>query len=280
MNNPFLSLLEEGIEDRNTHLCVGLDPEVESLPEGIPRDPEGVFRFLSEIIETTWDLTCAYKPNLAFFGSLGAEGLNVLGRLIEKCRGKRALILDAKFGDIGNTARHYARMAFDTLGADAVTVNPYLGIDSLGPFLSREDRFTFVLGITSNPGSSDIQKLRLHGGARVFENFAIRLEKTFPGACWGWVAGATQIEEMRVLRAASAERWLLIPGVGTQGGELAGALRLSRDPSGVSKAVINASRSILYASRGADYAESAHREALRMVEETRAALAGATDQPD
>jgi orotidine-5'-phosphate decarboxylase len=265
----FLERLKTAIQTNRTHLCVGLDPSLDRLPQGLPRDARGVETFLREIVEATRDLACVYKPNMAFFGSLGLEGLEVLERVIRFAGERAPVILDAKFGDIGNTAAAYATMAFEGFGADAVTVAPYMGSDSIAPFLEWEDRFAFILGITSNASAGDIEKKRLENGQAVFEHLAEVFEEKFPQFNWGWVAGATQISEMRCLRALSANRWLLIPGVGAQGGGVSEALESSRSPEGNPLAVINASRSILYASEGADFAEAARAEALKIVTEMR-----------
>jgi orotidine-5'-phosphate decarboxylase len=195
--------------------------------------------------------------------------LTALQDVIGKASAIHPVILDAKFGDIGNTAEHFARMAFDWLKADAVTLNPYLGMDSLAPFLKRQEAYAFILGVTSNPGAADIQQRPMPEGRRVFEELAALLEGRFPEPNWGWVAGATQLEPMEALRAASPKRWFLIPGVGAQGGELGKALQASRSPEGTTLALVNASRSILYASPGADYQTAAAQAAEAMVKEMR-----------
>ena len=265
----FLHRVELSVQENRSLLCVGLDPDVERLPEHLPKNIVGVKEFLGRVIPATSRHAVAYKPNLAFYASLGSRGIGLLKRVIRFTKETHPVILDAKFGDIGNTARHYARFAFDILGADAVTLSPYMGSDSLAPFLEREDGFSFILGITSNPGAEDIQKRTLVNGSRVFERFASTLEKQFPGTNWGWVAGATQVEEMAALREASPSRWFLIPGIGEQGGALREAIDASRSPEGKPLAVVNVSRSILYASRGRDFAEAAGLAAEKLVEEIR-----------
>ena len=268
----FLARLKSSIDKNQSYLCVGLDPDPEKLPSHLPRSIEGVEEFLKQIIESTAPYAVTYKPNLAFYASLGIPGLEMLKRIISAAREHHPVILDAKFGDIGNTARHYARYTYDIMGADAVTLNPYLGSDSLTPFLEREEGFAFMLGITSNPGASEIQKKRLSGGDRLFESLATLLDDLFIVSNWGWVVGATQVEEMSALRAACPGRWFLIPGVGEQGGAVKEALEASKSPVGKSLAVINASRSILYASQGKDFADSAAHAAERLVSEMRKAM--------
>lgn len=265
----FLNRLKTKIETNGSHLCVGLDPAIDRLPEGFSRDPKGVEEFLKEIAEATGDLACVYKPNMAFFGALGLEGLEALKRVIAFAKDRAPVILDAKFGDIGNTAAAYANMAFEGFGADAVTLAPYMGSDSIAPFLEWEDRFAFILGITSNGSAAEIEKKKLENGQSVFEHLAEVFEERFAEPNWGWVAGATQISEMKQLREMSPNRWLLIPGVGAQGGGVAEAMEGARCPEGQPLAVINASRSILYASSGKDFAEAARAEAEKLVGEMR-----------
>lgn len=265
----FVPRVLQSFRNNRSLLCVGLDPDRDRLPEGISNDCQGIRRFLLEVIDATAPHAVVYKPNLAFFGSMGIDGLKLLREVVESASKHHAVILDAKSGDIGNTARHYARMAFEGFGADAVTVNPYLGIDSLAPFLESEEGFTFILGITSNPGSRDIQKQEIKEGKLLFEHLAETLEAGFPGQNWGWVAGATQVGELAQLRRLSPERWFLVPGVGEQGGALSEALEASKTPQGLYHALVNASRSILYASRGTDFAAKSALAAQSLVEQMR-----------
>ncbi len=267
----FLTRLKSSIDKNQSYLCVGLDPDPEKLPSHLPRSIEGVEEFLIQIIESTAPYAVTYKPNLAFYGSLGISGLEMLKRIIRTAGEHHPVILDAKFGDIGNTARHYARFTYEVMGADAVTLNPYLGSDSLSPFLAWEEGFAFILGITSNPGAAEIQKKLLPDGNRLFESLATLLDDLFIQSNWGWVAGATQVEEMSALRAACPGRWFLIPGIGEQGGAVKEALEASKSPEGKPLAIINASRSILYASQGKDFAQAAAQAAQRLVSEMRKA---------
>jgi len=262
----FVEKIRKQTEIKRSHLCVGLDPDLGKLPEGISRDASGVLEFLSSIVEATEDLAVVYKPNWAFFAALGIEGHRILIELIAKARESAPVIFDAKVGDIGNTAKAYAKWAFERMGADAVTLNPYMGGDSVAPFLEYEDRFSFVLAITSNPTASEIEKIETAEGPKIFERLAATFEGKYTQSNWGWVAGATQIEEMKDLRKWSPDRWLLIPGVGAQGGSLEESLESSRDSSGRIRGLINASRSILYASSGSDYAEAARKAAEEIVQ--------------
>lgn len=260
----FLERIATQFQTKRSFLCVGLDPEISKLPEGVSKDAEGVYEFLSAIVRATEDLAVIYKPNWAFFAALGIPGHQVLIRLIEEIQTNTPVILDAKLGDIGNTAKAYARFVFEEMGADAVTLNPYMGGDSIAPFLEYPDRFSFILGITSNPTAAEVEKLETQAGGRVFERLATTFEESFPQPNWGWVAGATQVEEMKDLRRRSPDRWLLIPGVGAQGGSLEESLDAARDSGGTVRGLVNASRSILYASSGRDYPEAARTAAEEM----------------
>lgn len=261
----FLERIANQVQTKRSFLCVGLDPEVSKLPEGVSKDAEGVYEFLSAIVRATEDLAVVYKPNWAFFASLGVPGHQVLIRLTEEIQPKTPVILDAKVGDIGNTAKAYARFVFEEMGAEAVTLNPYMGGDSIAPFLEYPDRFSFILGITSNSTASQVEKLDTQAGGKVFECLATTFEEIFPQPNWGWVAGATQVEEMRDLRRRSPDRWLLIPGVGAQGGSLEESLDAARDSDGTIRGLVNASRSILYASSGREYPDAARKAAEEMV---------------
>lgn len=251
-------------------LCVGLDPDLSRIPSHLGRDGAAVYTFCSAIMEATADLVCAFKPNIAFFEALGTDGMDALRRLLKAPR-HAPIILDAKRGDIGSTAEAYARAIFDDLGADAVTLSPYLGGDALGPFLRRADRGCFVLCKTSNPGSADLQDLDV-GGEPLFMRVAHMAAERWNGnQNLGLVVGATHPAALAEVRAACPDLPLLVPGVGAQGGEIAASARAAADPQG-ELGIINASRSILYASAGADYAAAARSEALRLRAMINAAL--------
>lgn len=246
-------------------ICVGLDPDVERLPSSIDRTPAGILRFLESIVDSTHDLVSAYKPNFAFYESLGGEGWRVLRDTIRFIRDKSptaVVIADAKRGDIGNTASHYARAVFDELDADAVTVNPYMGSDSVLPFLSRPDKGAFILALTSNPGSSDFQK-KIVEGKPLFETVIESAVSWNRHGNVGLVVGATHPEEMRQARQWAGSMPFLIPGIGAQGGDLESAVRENRKGSTI-LAWINVSRSVLYAGNGSDYAEKAREAVLNL----------------
>lgn len=257
-------------------LCVGLDPDPSKMPSTISRDTGGIEVFLKAIIDSTSDLVCAYKPNSAFFEIYGGPGFELLKHIIEYIPDNIPVILDAKRADIGNTSKMYARAAFDYLGADAITVNPYLGHDSLKPFLNYADKGVIILCVTSNPSSTDFQKQAL---GKIPANYTMLYEKVASLACqWnangnvGLVVGATSPAELAAVRKLVGDDIpILIPGVGAQGGELESALTAGSNSIG-KLAIINVSRSVIYASSGNDYAAKARASAQSLVEQIRAIL--------
>jgi orotidine-5'-phosphate decarboxylase len=246
-------------------LCIGLDPDPALMPD------IDVLEFNRQIIEATSDLVCAYKPNFAFFEALGADGLLTLERTLKYIPGNIPVIADAKRGDIRNTARKYAQAIFDRFGCDAATVNPYLGYDSIEPFTDYANKEVFILCSTSNAGAADFQQLRCHlKGSRknlpLFEIVAMKALEWNGRGNIGLVVGATQPEPLKRVRDLCPDMPLLIPGVGAQGGDLAWAVKQGVDANG-EKAIINASRQILYASREKDFASAARLEAIRLRDE-------------
>jgi orotidine-5'-phosphate decarboxylase len=234
-------------------LCIGLDPNPELMPEA------DVLQFNKAIIDATSDLVCAYKPNLAFYEALGTEGFAILEKTIGHVPDDIPVIGDAKRGDIGNTARAYARALFSALGFDAATVNPYLGFDSIEPFISYRDKGVFILCRTSNKGSADFQDLTTDG-LPLYEVVARKAGEWNTHGNVGLVVGATYPEQLKRVRSICPEMPLLIPGIGAQGGDLASAVSYGVDAQG-EKAIINVSRQILYASKGKDFAQTARRVA-------------------
>ena len=255
-------MLEARWRSADSLLCVGLDPDPGKLPVELRGRPEGVFEFCRAIIDATADLVCAFKPQIAYFASGRAE--ETLERLIAHVHAAHPgvpVILDAKRGDIGSTAEHYAREAFERYGADAVTVNPYMGGDSIEPFLAHRDKGVFLLCRTSNKGGSDLQGLEV-GGKKLFEHVA-----HLAAASWnssgqlGLVVGATFPQELARVRELVGEMPVLAPGIGAQGGDVEAAVHAGRTRDGAGL-VINSSRAILYADGGAEFAAAA-REAAR-----------------
>ncbi len=237
---------------------MGLDPDPARMPVA------DAVEFNRAIVDSTADLVCAYKPNLSFYEALGIGGLKALERTISHIKedAPNAVIIgDAKRGDVGASAEAYAKAMFDVWGFDAVTVNAYLGGDTVRPFLNYQDRGVFILCRTSNPGAGDLQDLRSSGsGEPLYRTVAAQAMEWSSAGNVGLVVGATYPAEMKQLRELCPDMPFLIPGVGAQGGDLREATLNGVDVSG-RRAVINASRSVLYASTGSDYAEAARKEA-------------------
>ncbi|MBN2201070.1 orotidine-5'-phosphate decarboxylase [bacterium] len=251
---PFNETLRRRIRERKSMVCVGLDVDPARLPAPLRDKPDPLFRFLKGIIEATSSLVLAYKPNLAFYESLGVEGWDLLRRTLRLIPEGIIKIGDAKRGDIGSTAEKYASALFD-LGFDAVTVNPYLGRDTVTPFVRDPEKGCFLLCLTSNPSSHDFQYLRAEGKC-LYEHIAERAGVWNDGGNVGLVVGATHPRELSGLRRIAPDLPFLIPGIGAQGGDLEAAVMNGGDASGES-VVINSSRAILYASSGADFADMA-----------------------
>lgn len=262
----FLTQLEGAWARSNSLVCVGLDPEIERFPAQIAGQPSPIFQFNKAIVDATADLVCAFKPQFAHYAAYEAE--DQLERTIDYIH--RAypgvpVILDSKRGDIGNTAERYAIEAFERYGADAVTVNPYLGGDSLEPFLRREDRGVVVLCRTSNPGARDLQDLPVGADGRrlyhvVAEMAAVRWNTR--GNCL-LVVGATYPAELAEIRRIVGDMPLLVPGVGAQGGDVAQVVLNGQTAAGKGL-LVSSSRSILYASAGEDFASAARGAALAL----------------
>lgn len=253
----FTAQLRERWAGSGSLVCVGLDPEPAKFPPKFADDPDAVFAFCRDIVDATAQFACAFKPQIAHFAARGAE--DALDRLIAHVHAQHPgvpVILDAKRGDIGSTAQHYATEAFDRFRADAVTANPYLGRDSVQPFLDRADKGVVILCHTSNPGAGDFQDLDV-GGRPLYQHVAEHVARDWNGnGNCALVVGATWPEQLREVRAIVGEMPLLIPGVGAQGGDVAAVVGngLAADGDGL---LVSSSRAILYASAGDDYAEAA-----------------------
>ena len=255
----FLTKYENAVQRNDSFVCVGLDPDMTKLPDHLLGTPNPMRDFLTEIVAATRDIACAYKPNFAFFGAQGIAGWEALHGAIDAIPQALPIVLDFKAGDIGNTAEHYAAMAYRQLGVDAVTVNPLMGTDAIAPFLAYQNGCAFLLCLTSNPGSADILRLDTARGAlyEVLAQKAVRWAQT--GPC-GLVVGATHPDELSTIRAIASDLPILLPGIGAQGGQTSAVVQngLNAQGRGI---LVNASRSILYASRGIDFAEAARRAA-------------------
>ena len=257
----FMEKLTGAVRKNRSLLCIGLDVDRERMPDNM-----GIFEFNKTIIDATSDLVCAYKPNLAFYEALGNEALDALKRTVEYIPDDIPVIADAKRNDIGNTARAYARAIFEYFGFDATTVSPYLGFDSVEPFIEYQDKGVFILCRTSNTGAVDFQSLRCeyeNGHRPLFEIVALKASDWNKYGNIGLVIGATYPEELSIIRQSHPDMLFLIPGVGAQGGDLALTVRYGVDDNG-EKAIINSSRQIIYASKGKDFAEAARQAAFTL----------------
>lgn len=267
----FTASLQATCQSQRSHLCVGLDPDLDDLPEGFERDPEDVLRYVVAIVEATAEFAAAFKPNSAFYEAMGPAGMEVLQAVVASVPRELPVILDVKRGDVGHTAQRYAEVAFDVIGAAAATVSPYLGGDSLGPFLERADRGTFVVCRTSNPGARDLQDLDV-GGRPLYLEVARRCREWNTRDNVGLVAGATYPEELGAIRAECPGQPLLIPGAGAQGGDVAAAARRAAGEGGDEPFVISASRSLVKPRQGHDVHAGAAHGARELRDQINAAL--------
>ncbi|WP_347484943.1 orotidine-5'-phosphate decarboxylase [Vandammella animalimorsus] len=274
----FTDQLTAASRSQHTMLCVGLDPEPARFPSHLPQGAAGIYDFCAAIVDATADLACAFKPQIAYFAAQGAEAqLERLIAHIRKAAPGVPVILDAKRGDIGATAVQYAREAFERYGADAVTVSPFMGQDTVQPYLQYPDKGVFLLCRTSNPGGNDFQAQRLAdvpGQPRLFEHLAAQAQGGWnSNGQLGLVVGATYPEDVAAVRRCAPSLPLLIPGVGAQGGDAVATVRAAY--TGPGSVAINSSRAILYASQGADFAQAARAQALRTRDELNAAVPAA-----
>lgn len=264
----FQEKLEKIITKNNSLLSIGLDPDLDKIPKHLLSLENSLFEFNKAIINATHDLVCAYKPNIAFYEAYGEEGHKSLKKTIEYLQSKYPeipIVLDAKRGDIGKTAKMYEKSAFDYWMVDAVTVNPYLGLDALGPFLQRKEKGIIILCKTSNPSSSDFQDIKAYDGRPLYLVVAEKIvewNKKYHNCLM--VVGATWPEQLKEVRKIAPEMFLLVPGIGTQGGDLQKTLKygLTKDKSGL---IIHSSSAIIYASDGKDFAQKARQAAKTLI---------------
>jgi orotidine-5'-phosphate decarboxylase len=262
--------LVDQINAKQSYLCVGLDTDIEKLPAGLPKNKDGVIAFNKAIIDATAPYCVSYKINTAFYESQGIAGWEAMEATIAHIPSTHFTIADAKRGDIGNTSAQYAKTFFETLPFDAITVAPYMGKDSIDPFLAYQNKWTIVLGLTSNPGSQNFEQQKLATGQFLYESV---LEQV---ASWGspeqlmFVVGATKANDLESIRKIIPEHFLLVPGVGAQGGSLSEVTKYGKnDAVGL---LINASRAIIFASSGANFAEDAAIAAKGYADEMKALL--------
>ncbi|WP_441816783.1 orotidine-5'-phosphate decarboxylase [Lysobacter sp. TAF61] len=264
----FIAALKQRWTQANSLVCVGLDPEPAKFPARFAADPDAVFNFCRDIVDATAQYACAFKPQIAHFAALGAE--DALQRLVAHIHAAHPgipVILDSKRGDIGSTAQHYASEAFDRYAADAVTANPYLGRDSLQPFLDRADRGVVILCRTSNPGAGDLQDLVVADGRPLYQHVAEKVAREWNGnGNCALVVGATWPAQLREVRAIVGDVPFLVPGVGAQGGDVEAVVTHAKSADGTGL-MVSSSRAILYASSGDDFAEAAAAAARELRDE-------------
>ena len=261
----FMTALRAAWQQRDSLLCVGLDPDPAKFPAHLQGRPDAILAFCTQIVDATADLVCCFKPQIAYFAAHRAE--DQLEALIEHIHARHPdtpVILDAKRGDIGSTAEQYAIEAFERFKADAITVNPYMGRDSVDPYLAYPEKGVILLCRTSNPGGSDLQFLEVvtcHGRMKLYEHVARTVADDWnaSGNC-ALVVGATFPAEIARVRELAGDMPLLVPGIGAQGGDIAATLAAGRTSNGTGL-MINSSRAVLYAGKGEDFAEAARRVA-------------------
>jgi orotidine-5'-phosphate decarboxylase len=263
------SALFDQIKKKSSYLCVGLDSDIDKIPKHLLKEEDPIFEFNKQIIDATADFAVAYKPNLAFYESQGAKGWETLAKTVAYIPDDILTIADAKRGDIGNTSLHYAKAFFDELKFDAITLAPYMGIDSIKPFLNYPDKWAIVLALTSNESSKDFEQLVVDGkegsSKKLFETV---LEK---GETWGtpdnlmYVVGATKADQLQEIRAIVPDHFLLVPGVGAQGGSLEEVSKNGMNES--CGLLVNSSRGIIFSASDTSFASSAGQQARNLQEE-------------
>lgn len=263
--------LIQQIKSKKSYLCVGLDTDITKIPRHLLKYPDPIFEFNKQIIDATLPYTVAYKPNVAFYEAQGAAGWESLKKTVDYIPKECFTIADAKRGDIGNTSALYARAFFEQMNFDSVTVAPYMGEDSVKPFLEFKNKWVILLAHTSNPGSADFQLIEDKSGKRLYESVIEKSQR------WGtpdnlmYVVGATQADKIADIRKLAQDYFFLVPGVGAQGGDLqATSQRGMNKDCGL---LVNSARAIIYASTGENFAEDAHKEARKVKREMEVLLA-------
>ena len=256
--NSYKKLIEIQTKNKSI-LCVGLDSDIDKLPIHLKtKGIKGLVEFNKNIIDCTKDLCCAYKINFAFYEQFGIDGIAALRKTFEFIPSEIFTIADAKRGDIGNTSTAYAKSIFEIYDADSITVSPYMGKDSILPFLEFTNKLTFLLALTSNPSSLDFQRLESNGKP-VYQHVIQKSMEWSEKDNIGYVVGATHPKELEEIRSYCKENVILIPGIGSQGGDISATLKANNNKP----AIINVSRAIIYCSSESDYAEKARLEAIK-----------------
>lgn len=262
MSLSFTEKWKQAIRRNNSLVCVGLDTDPAQLPASVCAKADPVLYFNQQIIDATCDLVCCYKPNFAFYSALGASGFATLQRTLDHIPADIPVLIDAKVGDMGNVAAQYAHTFYEVLGCDALTVNPYMGADCVAPFATYQDRTTFLVCLTSNPGADDFEK-QLMGDRPLYERVIAKAHEWNAADNIGLVVGATQPEHLARFRSLAPDIPLLMPGIGAQGGSIELAVKNGCDAHGAG-ILINSSRGILYASQDSDFAAAARQATLTL----------------
>ncbi len=259
------SELSSLIIEKKSYLCIGLDSDIQRIPQHLLSYDDPVFEFNKQIIDATQDLCIGYKPNIAFYESGGSAGWATLEKTLAYIPKEHFTIADAKRGDIGNTSKMYARAFFEQMDFDALTIAPYMGEDSVRPFLGFDGKWVILLALTSNPGSNDFQRTLQENEEPLYQKVIGKAKEWSSSEEMMFVVGATHAEDFRNIRKTAPDHFLLVPGVGQQGGDLATLSRLGmNDQVGL---LVNSSRGIIYAGSGEDFAEKARRAALKLQQE-------------
>jgi orotidine-5'-phosphate decarboxylase len=257
--------LFEQIKKKNSYLCVGLDTDIAKIPKHLHSAADPVYEFNKQIIDATKEYSVAYKPNIAFYEALGPKGWETLQKTLDYIPKDCFTIADAKRGDIGNTSSLYAKAYFQRMNFDSITVAPYMGEDSVKPFLEFPDKWVILLIHTSNSGSVDIQQLETRGGKYVYEEVIFASQRWATADQMMYVVGATKADKIGTIRALAPDHFFLVPGVGAQGGDLEAVSKAGmNNQCGL---LVNSSRAIIYASTGEDFAEAARKEAFKVQSE-------------
>lgn len=258
--------LLDQIQSKQSFLCVGLDTDLERIPKHLLSAEDPIFEFNKQIIDATHQYCIAYKPNIAFYEALGPRGWESLEKTLDYIPKDIFTIADAKRGDIGNTASLYAKTFFEYLNFDAVTVAPYMGKDSVTPFLDYPDKWVILLAHTSNTGSADFQLLESkETGRKLYEEVIVKSSQWASPDTLMFVVGATQVERIGAIRALAPEHFFLVPGIGAQGGDLESVCKHGMNAK--CGLIVNSSRAIIYAADGKDFANAAAREAQKLQQE-------------
>ena len=256
--------LNQEIQSKQSLLCVGLDTDINKIPDHLKKEEDPIFEFNKQIIDATADYAIAYKPNIAFYESLGSKGWDSLQKTVEYIPKNIFTIADAKRGDIGNTSKMYAKAFFENMNFDSITVAPYMGIDSVSPFLGFEDKFVILLVHTSNPGSQDFQLLESKEG-KLYESVIRKSRQWADHKQMMYVVGATRADKIGEIRALAPDHFFLVPGIGAQGGDLEEVCKYGMNKNG--GLLINSSRGIIYASSDKDFAKVAGQKSKELKED-------------